>query len=61
MKNLLTKYPFLKTVIAFILGSIATYFGINADLPINHITKVNSIDSVSVVIDSIKVDSINNK
>lgn len=57
MKNLLTKYPFLKQVIGFIIGAITTYLGITQELPVNKI-ETPKVDSVKVVTDTLKVDTL---
>ena len=59
MKELIQKYPILKTALAFILGAIATYFGINAELPVNFTGTTSKIDTMKVITDSVKVDTTN--
>lgn len=59
MKDLIKKYPFLKTILSFILGAIATYFGITSELPVNYTGVTPKVDSAQVIVDTLKIDTTN--
>lgn len=59
MKDFFNKFPLAKSILAFLIGVIATYLGITIELPVNYTGVTPKVDSVKVITDSVKVDTTN--